>query len=53
VETFRFDLSDLQPAAFGATVGRGMWQIMTDFLENPDDAQGTAQQLEQEANRAF
>jgi alpha-glucoside transport system substrate-binding protein len=53
VETFRFDLSDLQPAAFGATTGRGMWQIMLDFLENPDDAQGTAEQLEQEANRAF
>jgi alpha-glucoside transport system substrate-binding protein len=53
VETFRFDLSDLQPAAFGATTGRGMWQIMLDFLENPDDVQGTAEQLEQEANRAF
>jgi alpha-glucoside transport system substrate-binding protein len=52
-ETFRFDLSDLQPAAFGATTGRGMWQIFTDFLENPDDVDGTANQLEQEARRAF
>jgi alpha-glucoside transport system substrate-binding protein len=52
-ETFRFDLSDLQPAAFGATTGRGMWQIFTDFLEDPDDVDGTANQLEQEARRAF
>ena len=34
VDTFRFDLSDLQPAAFGATVGKGMWQALTDFMEN-------------------
>ena len=53
VDTFRFDLSDLQPAAFGATVGQGMWQVLTDFMENPDDVNGTAAQLEQEANRAF
>lgn len=53
VETFRFDLSDLQPAAFGATVGQGMWQILTDFMENPSNIDGTANRLEQEANRAF
>ena len=53
VDTFRFDLSDLQPAAFGATVGQGMWQVLTDFMENPDDVNGTANQLEQAANRAF
>jgi hypothetical protein len=53
VDTFRFDLSDLQPAAFGATVGQGMWQVLTDFMENPDDVNGTASRLEQEANRAF
>jgi len=52
-DTFRFDLSDLQPAAFGATVGQGMWQILTDFMESPDDVNGTANRLEQEANRAF
>jgi len=52
-ETFRFDLSDLQPAGFGATVGDGMWQILTDFLENPEDVDGTAEALEQEAKKAF
>jgi hypothetical protein len=53
VDTFRFDLSDLQPAAFGATVGRGMWQILTEFMEDPEDVDGTANSLEREANRAF
>lgn len=53
VETFRFDLSDLQPAAFGATVGKGMWQALTNFMESPDNVDGTASKLEQEANRAF
>jgi len=52
-ETFRFDLSDLQPAAFGATVGQGMWQIFQDLLRNPDDVDGVAQELEEAANRAF
>jgi alpha-glucoside transport system substrate-binding protein len=52
-ETFRFDLSDLQPAEFGATVGRGMWQTFTDFLSDPDDVDGTASQLEKEAKKAF
>ena len=52
-ETFRFDLSDLQPAAFGATVGQGMWQIFQDLLRNPDDVDGVAQKLEEAANRAF
>jgi ABC-type glycerol-3-phosphate transport system substrate-binding protein len=52
-ETFRFDLSDLQPAAFGATVGRGMWQILQDLLRNPDDVDRIAEELEREANRAF
>lgn len=53
VDTFRFDLSDLQPAAFGATVGQGMWQILTNFMENPENVDGTANQLEREAKRAF
>jgi alpha-glucoside transport system substrate-binding protein len=52
-ETYRFDLSDLQPAAFGATVGQGMWQILQDLMRNPDDVDAVANKLEQEANRAF
>ncbi|HEX5763711.1 MAG TPA: extracellular solute-binding protein [Solirubrobacterales bacterium] len=51
-ETFRFDLSDLQPAAFGATVGKGMWQALTEFMEN-QNVDATARKLEQEANKAF
>lgn len=50
---FRFDLSDLQPAAFGGTVGRGLFLRFQDFLRNPGDARGIAQQLERDASRAF
>lgn len=51
-ETFRFDLSDLQPASFGATVGQGMWKDFQDFLRTPN-AQATAQRLERNAARAY
>ncbi len=37
---FRFDLSDLQPAAFGGTVGQGEWKILQDFLKNPTNVTG-------------
>jgi alpha-glucoside transport system substrate-binding protein len=50
-DVFRFDLSDLQPAAFGSTVGQGLWQEFIEFLRNPDDAQGAAERMEQEAQR--
>lgn len=50
-ETIRFDLSDLQPAAFGATVGQGLWQEFVEFLRNPDDVDGAAARMEQEAQR--
>jgi ABC-type glycerol-3-phosphate transport system substrate-binding protein len=52
-DTFRFDLSDLQPASFGATVGQGMWKDFQDFLANPSDVDGTAQTLETQAKKAF
>jgi ABC-type glycerol-3-phosphate transport system substrate-binding protein len=52
-DKFRFDMSDLQPPEFGATAGRGMWQRMQTFLQNPDDAQGVARLLEQDAKKAF
>ena len=35
-ETFRFDMSDLQPAEFGGTVGQGMWKLLQDFLQEPE-----------------
>lgn len=52
-EVFRFDLSDLQPAAFGSTVGQGLFKLFQDFLRNPDDVDGIAQQMEAAAAEAF
>jgi alpha-glucoside transport system substrate-binding protein len=52
-ETFRFDLSDLQPAAFGGTVGQGLFKLFQDFVRNPSDIDGIAQQMETDAARAF
>jgi alpha-glucoside transport system substrate-binding protein len=52
-ETFRFDLSDLQPAAFGGTVGQGLFKLFQDFLRNPQNVDGIAQQMETAAARAF
>ena len=52
-ETFRFDMSDLQPAEFGGTVGRGLWKAFQDLLRNPDDVDGIAEQMERAAARAF
>jgi alpha-glucoside transport system substrate-binding protein len=50
-DVFRFDLSDLQPAAFGSTVGQGLWQEFIEFVRNPDDVDGAAERMEQEAQR--
>lgn len=52
-ETLRFDLADLQPSAFGATVGQGMWKLFQDLLKNPSDVDGIAEQLEAAAAEAF
>jgi alpha-glucoside transport system substrate-binding protein len=52
-EVFRFDLSDLQPAEFGGTVGQGLFKLFQDFLQNPDDVDGIAQQMEDAAAKAF
>ncbi len=49
----RFDLSDLEPAAFGATTGQGEWKIFQDFLKNPKNVAGTASALESAAAKAF
>lgn len=51
-EIFRFDMSDLQPAAFGATAGRGMWLRFQEFAQS-GDAQAAAKALEQDAAKAF
>jgi alpha-glucoside transport system substrate-binding protein len=52
-ETFRFDMSDLTPSAFGGTVGQGFWQIMIEFLQNPSDVAGAQQKLEDAAVAAY
>jgi ABC-type glycerol-3-phosphate transport system substrate-binding protein len=52
-ETFRFDLSDLQPAEFGGTVGQGLFKLFQDFLANPDNIDGITQQMEDAAAKAF
>jgi alpha-glucoside transport system substrate-binding protein len=52
-ETVRFDLSDLQPSAFGGTVGQGEFKLFQDFLANPSDVDGIAQKLEDAAAKAY
>lgn len=52
-KTSRFDLSDLEPAAFGATTGQGEWKIFQDFLKSPKNINGTASALESSAAKAF
>jgi ABC-type glycerol-3-phosphate transport system substrate-binding protein len=49
-ETFRFDLSDLTPSAFG---GDAMFTVLQDFMQNPDNIDGIAQRLEAEAKKAY
>ncbi len=51
-DVFRFDLSDLQPAEFGATVGQGLFSLFQDFLADPGDIDGVTQRMEQEAAAA-
>jgi ABC-type glycerol-3-phosphate transport system substrate-binding protein len=50
---FRFDMSDLAPAAFGGTPGQGEWKALQDFLKNPKDVTGTAKKLETAAAAAY
>ena len=50
---FRFDMSDLAPASFGGTKGEGEWKDLQDFLQNPSDVDGAAEQLEADAAKAF
>jgi hypothetical protein len=52
-ETFRFDMSDLAPAAFGGTAGQGEWKLLQDFLGDPTSVDATARALERSAERAY
>ena len=51
-DEFRFDLSDMQPAQFGAIAQRGMRKLLQDFLVTRD-VEATALRLEAEAAEAF
>jgi len=48
-----FDMSDQQPASFGATVGQGEWGLFQNFLRNPKDVNGIASKLESSASAAY
>jgi ABC-type glycerol-3-phosphate transport system substrate-binding protein len=50
---FRFDLSDLQPVAFGGTTGAGLWAELSAFLADPSDLAGTMARLEAAATAAW
>jgi alpha-glucoside transport system substrate-binding protein len=52
-EVFRFDLSDLQPSAFGGTVGQGLFKQFQDFVANPQDIDGITAQMEAAAAKAY
>ena len=51
--TFRFDLSDLAPSAFGGTVGQGLFKLFQDFLKSPSDVNGIATKMEAAAKKAY
>jgi len=48
-----FDMSDQQPASFGATVGQGEWGLFQDFLRNPSNVTGIQKKLESSATAAY
>jgi len=48
-----FDMSDLQPAAFGSTAGQGEWKLFQDFLSIPSNINGIASKLETAAAKAY
>lgn len=48
-----FDMSDEQPASFGATTGQGEWGIFQQFLQHPTDISGIQQKLESAAAKAY
>jgi alpha-glucoside transport system substrate-binding protein len=52
-KTFRWDLSELQPVAFGGTGNQGEAKLFQDFLRNPKNVNGTAAALERAAARAY
>ena len=50
---FRFDLSDLQPADFGATTGSGMFAALAELVAGVSDPSEAARRLEASADAAY
>jgi len=48
-----FDMSDLQPASFGATAGQGEWKLFQDFVSSPSSISGIQKKLESAAAKAY
>ena len=48
-----FDMSDEQPASFGATTGQGEWGLFQEFLKAPTDVSGIAKKLEAAATASY
>jgi len=53
VKAVVFDMSDLQPAKFGATTGQGEWKLFQDFVTTPSNVNGIASKLEAAAAKAY
>jgi alpha-glucoside transport system substrate-binding protein len=49
-ETFRFDMSDLAPSAFGSDAE---FSLLQDWFKNPDDVDGATAKLEAAAKKAY
>ena len=53
-DSFRFDMSDQAPQAFGGTPGKGEWKDLQDILKNPGgDGAGAQAALEKDAAAAY
>lgn len=52
-EVFRFDLSDLQPSAFGSTTGQGLFKQFQDFLADPSNIDAVTADMESSAAAAY
>ena len=37
----------------GSTVGQGLWKLFQDFIKNPSDVDGIAEQMEAAAAKAY
>ncbi len=52
-QVIRFDMSDLQPAAFGADPNQGLLKLFGEYLANPASAADIARRMERVASGIF